>query len=234
MSLCKTLALVIQLILPDLELTSFTKDEFIPSNNMSDNRSISTSYKSLDSKEHFNKYECEECSQIFTSRYNLERHNRNFHNAESSGEEDMETDDESNDEDTNESDVEDTNESDVEDSDEENTNVPKMFHTIFWTVVQTHEDEIEPLVDEYTEDEELSQTEAIKKAFLENKEMKRALLKMIKTSLINAEEFRRDPLIKSIQDKAKDLKDEGFARDEALTTAIKYRKYAIYNWVKSL
>ena len=106
-----------------------------------------------DTSYHTSKFKCDECNHKFTTRFNLNRHMKSFHeesseesDEESSEETDMSVDEndsntESSDEDT--SDASDDERSSEEDSNDDEENYPtSMFKQLLRQTVDKHEDEL--------------------------------------------------------------------------------------------
>lgn len=191
------------------------------------------------------KYDCTHCNRNFVSRYNLERHIQKFHRVESENTTSDSTEDESDKSSLNEemsvsnrssdaemsddeSSSEDENSSDDEKAEDQYATV--MFRKILAEVIIEHEDELEPLIEDSME-KNMSGKEATKYAICHSDVAKKTLRRKFITHIINMREERRHPLVKAIMKKTKELMDDGFGEYEAVTSAVGYRKHALYNLV---
>ena len=114
----------------------------------SDNESTG-SYKSTDSYEsntsyRVSKLKCEECNRKFTTRFNLNRHMKSFHeeSSEESDEEESDMSVDENDSNPESSDDERSSEEDSNDDEEEENYPTSMFRQLVCQVVDEHEDEL--------------------------------------------------------------------------------------------
>ena len=204
---------------------------------MSDDESIA----SEDSCNDFSKkrFHCEECERTFATLYSLERHNTKFHDEESedsmSDTDDKEdTDDDHEDEGDDEMSTEDEEETDDDEDEEgEQVGVTDMFRNLVRKAIDKHEDQLLPDVENYMS-KGMTEKEATKRAFLSNNDAKKSLRHSYIKNVFEIAQQRQDPLFKGIMEKAKEFMDDGLDRCEAITSAVAYRKYAIYNLVKQI
>ena len=237
---------------------------------MSDTSTFSDT-NSLMSSNNFKRYKCSTCDRTLSTRYNLERHMKTFHNddsneilaadmegnesetdetmsTEKSSTEDNEsetdenmsegkssTEDDESEADKNmsegESSTEETEISEDEGSDVEDNHVTRMFRKIFIKVYCEHEDELAPWISENAE-KYMSQNEAIKNAVLNNDKAKKSLRHLLTENIIDINEQRRHPIFKAIMKKANELMEDGFDENEAIASAVAYRKHGIHNLIK--
>ena len=132
----------------------------------SDNESTG-SYESTDSYEsdtsyRVSKLKCEECNRKFTTRFNLNRHMKSFHEESSEESDEEEESDMSVDENASDSDDERSSEEDSNEEEEENYPT-SMFRQLVCQTVNEHEDELSALVEDMTS-KNLSEKEAMKRA----------------------------------------------------------------------
>lgn len=201
------------------------------------------------------RFKCDICNRKFTTRYSLERHNETFHdddsenassdseNVSSDMEEDSETqggesmsEDESSEEESSEeeSSEEDKESSEDEDSDDEEENhMTRIFRNLFKDAYNRHADEINELIEKYSE-ENKSDTQTVRQAFLCCDKAKKTFRRLFAQSIADISEQRRHPLYKAIMEKAKKLTSKGFTEQEAISSAVDYRKHGIDNLIKFL
>ena len=210
------------------------------------------------------KFECKDCERNFSTRYNLKRHIESFHdedsdimeeedsdimeeedsdimeddnnvseedmsNVESSTDEDMSDTESSSKEDRSESE---TSEEEAEEEEEEE-NIPQIFLGVVNKVIEMHEDDLTPVFDDYVQNG-MAENEATQHAFLESDAAKKTLRLLFTETILNINEQRKHPLFKAIMAKANELMNDGFDEREAVTSAVAYRKHAIYNLVQLL
>ena len=119
------------------------------------------------------------------------------------------------------------------DSDEEEDESFDALQRVVISVLNDHSDEFHALLESY-QDTDLTPKEAACKAF-------KALLPVYKKSLkryvVNyitlSSKLRRTPLFNSIFRKIKRLEDDGLDEEEAIQSAVSYRKYSIYDLLQS-
>ena len=211
-------------------------DDYSRASSMSDDESLA----SEDSFNDFSKkrFHCEECEGTFATRYNLVRHNANFHDeggedSMSDTDDEEETDDDEDEEDD-EMSIDDEEETDDDDEDEEGEQdgVTDMFRNLVRKAINKHEDQLLPDVESYMIEKGMSEKEATKRAFLGNNEAKKTFHRKYIQNIFDIEEQRRDPLFKAIMKKAKEfMDDDGLDQSEAIAAAVKFRKQAIYNMI---
>ena len=175
------------------------------------------------------KFKCEDCGSKFTTRYNLKRHIQYFHEEDDMSSAEKDNAESSAEEDNGESSADE----DMSEDESEDEDVPVMFSNLVCDAINEHNEDLLPIVENYVEDG-MTEKEATKQAFLESDGAKKTLRRLFTTNVLEIQQQRKHPLFKAIMEKAKELMDDGFDQMEALTTAVKYRKHAIYNLVKLL
>ena len=221
---------------------------------------------SLMSSSKFKTHKCSICDRMLSTRYNLERHMKTFHEDDSddSAPNNMDGNENESDEtmsieksstEDNESERDDTmsegdsskggNESETdeqmseaessteesENSDDEDNHVTRMFRKLFIKAYCEHEDELLSWIDENV-GKYMSHNEAIKNAVLSNDKAKKSLRHHLTQNIIDINEQRRHPMFKAIMNKAKELMEDGFDENEAIASAVAYRKHGIHNLIK--
>ena len=188
------------------------------------------------------RFRCNVCNRAFTTRYSLERHNGTFHNdseqalsemeeeSESENSTDMEDESEADESETDKNMSEEDTESSDEDSDVEENHVPRMFRKLLKKVYCEHEDKLQQSTNNYIK-QNVSANEAIRQAILSNDKAKKTLRRLFIQNIIDINEQRRHPLFKTIMKRANSLMDKGFDENEAIASAVGYRKHAIYNLI---
>lgn len=206
--------------------------------NMDDVNSVASS----NSFDHLpKKFECEICSRKFTTHFNLLRHIKTVHDDDSESDLSDTSEDErkedmsesSSDEDMSEDGSSDEDMSEEESSSDESSSddeiiVPNMFRKLVAEVWEEHEEELTPITNNYMSNN-MSEKEAMIKAIQNSTDAKKTLRHLFINNIVEVEQQRRHPLYKAIMRKAKELMDDGLGECEALTSAVTYRKHAIYN-----
>ena len=190
-------------------------------------------------------YSCSECSASFCRKYNLTRHQEMFHENNSADEEDdsfFKSDNENDSETEYDSEVDnesenmsvnsepDNDEESFAESDEEDEDV---FHDQIHDAITYNHDKLQPLVESYQENG-LSLRQAVHKAFEElrpryEKTLKKVFVKYITDMFAK----QRHPLFQSILKRKKVFESDGLNEDEAIRSAVSYRKYSVYDLLSS-
>ena len=108
-----------------------------------------------------------------------------------------------------------------------------MFRNIVYKTIIEHDDELDPIIEEYMENK-ISVKEATRLALLKSNAAKKTLRRLFTESAIRIYEARRQPIFKSIMKKAQELMDDGFSVREAIASAVSYRKHALHNLLLKL
>ena len=217
-----------------------------------------------------NNFKCEICDHIFTTRYNLKRHNETFHDVERSDTDDASGTDVT---DENISDVESSEEdeamsegenlsddavsSDEEDdrdsmsegenssndavsSDEEDgdssddvdspNHVTNIFRNLLIDVYFENEDQLEPLIEKFLV-KNMTKKEALIKAIFACDAAKKTLRRLFTKNILDIKEQLQHPLYKAINKKAREFVDDGLDEEEAISSAVSFRKHGIYNLI---
>ena len=108
-----------------------------------------------------------------------------------------------------------------------------VFKFLIQDVLLNSVDEFQNLLDHY-EDNGSSTKDAVAQAFKAlyphyKKNLKKKFVKYISTMTL----MRQTPLFQSILRKMKDFQNDGLDDEEAIKSAVSYRKYSIYNLLKS-
>ena len=186
-------------------------------------------------------FECDECERNFATKSSLRRHKKSFHD-EASDEASEASDEASQASDESSEASDESSEASDEESNEpvrkrrrkeerHGKYVTSIFIDLLNQVLDEYEDEIMPVKEEMIE-EGLSEGEAEKCAILSSKKAKKKLQQLFIESTYALHEHLAHPLLQAITKKARDYMKDGLEAEEAITSAVKYRKHAIYDLIK--
>ena len=190
---------------------------------------------------------CEICDHIFTTRYNLKRHNETFHDVGRSDTDDASEKDERDEsmsevessedapmsEEENSSDDTVSSDDDEEEEDEDSSDnyATNIFRKLIMDVYSEHEDQLAPLIEVYL-DKNVTKKEALIKAIFASNAAKKTLRRLFTQSIFDIKEQIHHPLYKAINKKAKEYLDDGLDEEEAIISAVSFRKHGINNLIK--
>ena len=205
---------------------------------ISDTSSLATTN---DLNEMSKRFKCNTCNRGFASRYNLQRHSKAFHADDSeSSLSDMEEDNESSSSDTEEDSESMSEESSEEessgdeDSDDKDENfITRIIRDLAKEAYLTNKEEMDEMVDKHLEENKPEGT-AVREAFQCCDRAKKTFRRLFAQSIADINEQRHHPLYKSIMEKVRKLISKGFSKQEAISSAVDYRKHGIDNLTKFL
>ena len=210
-----------------------------------------------------NPYTCDDCDGTFASNYNLQRHIDRIHGdylsdidnedvgstisqqsendksdtmsiSSTSADENLsdsktELSDTSSDKEVSDTDSSDTASNSDSSGEEYENNVLEDFVT---TVLSEYNELFSDLIENYQDN--LTQKDATAKAVATlQPTFEKALKRKIVKYITNITRLKRTPLFRSIFDKIKHFKDDGLDEEEAIKSAVSYRKHSIYNLLQT-
>ena len=184
------------------------------------------------------KFACNECSKVYASQFSLKRHLRTMHHSTVDNASEMGSDE------SNHMSLDDSNEEtdstwSPASSDEENSN-PKeatktdsLMQEMISRAYAIHRDAKEQMMSELTS-EGISRDDASERvhAHLLPKYQK-SLRNIFRQEMLRLQKMRKHPVYKAVMLKVHDLEDEGFDREEAISSALSHRKYLLYKMIPS-
>ena len=111
--------------------------------------------------------------------------------------------------------------------------VTQLFRDMVQEVVEENEEELSVTRNELIE-KGVKKRRASKLAILNSDASKKALRQLFVKNMHQIEEHIRHPLYKAIIKKVEDFVDDGLNLSEAIDSAVKYRKHALYNLINYL
>ena len=178
-------------------------------------------------------YSCSECNASFVRSYNLRRHKKTLHGEDSEDEDETHSSQETGTE-SSVSDLEEPSSDKSEynqSSDEEEER--DSFQNLIDDALNQYHNTFQELTEHYQENG-LSKRDATDEAFETLRpRYEKALKELFVSYIIDMFAKHRNPLFRSILRKIKDFEDDGLDRDEAIRSAVSYRKHSIYSLLNS-
>ena len=173
-------------------------------------------------------YECEECDKVFTRRFNLIRHMEDAHPEEEPSDAEESEAEESIDNDSEKGE----DESDGEEEEEEVDNTP--FKDLVVQAVESLMDDIDEMADNLMEEGICDETNVQQECFPRIKpQVQKALRKNFVTYIHGMFKKKRHPLMQSILKRVVKLRRKGLSEDEAIKSAVSFRKHAIDSIIRN-
>ena len=132
-----------------------------------------------------------------------------------------------NNDDDDEEEEEDEDSSDDVDSPNHVTNI---FRNLLIDVYFENEDQLEPLIEKFLV-KNMTKKEALIKAIFACDAAKKTLRRLFTKNILDIKEQLQHPLYKAINKKAREFVDDGLDEEEAISSAVSFRKHGIYNLI---
>ena len=121
-----------------------------------------------------------------------------------------------------------------EDSDDKDENfITRIIRDLAKEAYLTNKEETDEMVDKHLEENKPEGT-AVREAFQCCDRAKKTFRRLFAQSIADINEQRHHPLYKSIMEKVRKLISKGFSKQEAISSAVDYRKHGIDNLTKFL
>ena len=188
------------------------------------------------------RFECTECGKGFTTMFSKNRHEDFQHSKTDNDESDSVSNDES-DSVSSKSASGSTSESEVSHSDEESEDEctkshvdDSIFDDIINQAIDTHQGRREKLIEELVESDTSESEVKIAVNMKLRRKYEKTMRQLFTCRLLYIERVRKHPITQAIMKKVKELEEEesDMDRDEAIRTAVGYRKHLIYRLLPSL